>query len=97
MTKRLEGKVALVTAGSRGIGAAIARRLAADGAAVATTYAKEADAAASVLASIEGAGGRAIAEKAATAAPDEVRAAIAAESVEGSTSARTRARARRRV
>jgi len=43
MTKPLNGKVALVTGGARGIGAAIVKRLAADGATVAFTYSKSKD------------------------------------------------------
>ncbi|MFT4059013.1 MAG: 3-oxoacyl-ACP reductase family protein [Legionella sp.] len=58
---QLKNKVALVTGGSRGIGAAIAKRLAKDGAHVAITYAKNFEAAQSVVSSIESAGGKAMA------------------------------------
>lgn len=54
----LAGKVALVTGGARGIGAAIVRRLARDGAQVAFTYARSADAASALAADIQAAGGR---------------------------------------
>jgi 3-oxoacyl-[acyl-carrier protein] reductase len=72
----LANKVALVTGGSRGIGAAIAKRLASDGATIAITYAKDAGAAASVVKAIELSGGRAIAIQADAANVEAVKAAV---------------------
>jgi 3-oxoacyl-[acyl-carrier protein] reductase len=76
MSRNLEGKIALITGGSRGIGAAIAKRLAADGASVAITYSKGADAAASVVKAIESAGGKAAAIQADAADAEAVRSAV---------------------
>jgi 3-oxoacyl-[acyl-carrier protein] reductase len=72
----LSNKVALVTGGSRGIGAAIAKRLASDGANVAITYSSGKDAAASVVNAIESAGGKAIAIQADATDASAVKAAV---------------------
>jgi len=78
MTKLLNSKVALVTGGSRGIGAAIAKRLAADGATVAITYASSKDAANGVVDQIRKSGGQAEAFRADAANSADVRKAVAA-------------------
>jgi 3-oxoacyl-[acyl-carrier protein] reductase len=73
---KLAKKVALVTGGSRGIGAAIAKRLAADGASVAITYAKDAASASAVVKAIEAAGGKAIAIQADAADTEAIKVAV---------------------
>jgi NAD(P)-dependent dehydrogenase (short-subunit alcohol dehydrogenase family) len=72
----LDGKVALVTGGSRGIGAAIARRLARDGSDVAVTYVSAPDKAHEVVAEIDRLGRRGLAIAADGARPGDVAAAV---------------------
>jgi 3-oxoacyl-[acyl-carrier protein] reductase len=72
----LAGRVALVTGGSRGIGAAVARRLAHDGAAVALTYATNADKAEAVAEKIRAEGGHALVLRADHADPADPVAAV---------------------
>lgn len=71
-----ERKAALVFGGSRGIGAAIASRLALKGFAVALTYVSRADKAAEVVADIETAGGQALAIEADSADPAAIQRAV---------------------
>ncbi|KXF55545.1 oxidoreductase [Rhodococcus sp. SC4] len=74
--KKLAGQVALVTGGSRGIGAGIATRLAADGASVALTYSKSKDSADQVVKNIQAQGGRAYAIRADSSIAEDVVASV---------------------
>ena len=72
MAERFGGKVALVTGGSRGIGAGIVRRLAVDGAGVAFTYATSGAKAQELVREVEASGGNAIAFKADSGSAEEL-------------------------
>ncbi|AME28500.1 MULTISPECIES: SDR family NAD(P)-dependent oxidoreductase [Burkholderiaceae] len=73
---KLSGKVALVTGSSKGIGAGIALRLAADGAAVVVNYSRSSEDAQIVVDKIVDAGGKAVAVKANIATPAEIQPLI---------------------
>jgi 3-oxoacyl-[acyl-carrier protein] reductase len=77
MAKKLEGQVAVVTGASKGIGAEIARQLAAEGAAVVVNYASSKAGADKVVSEITAKGGKAIAVKANVAEPAEITALFA--------------------
>src|SRR5947209_11831071 len=73
MSKKLEGKVAVVTGASKGIGASIALHLAAEGAAVVVNYSSSKEGADRVVGEINGNGGKAIAVQANLAREADVR------------------------
>src|SRR4051812_34900799 len=72
MSQKLAGKVAVVTGASKGIGAGIAKHLAAEGAAVVVNYAPSKEGAEKVVAEITAAGGKAVAVKANVAKTEEI-------------------------
>src|SRR5881275_3739818 len=73
MSKKLEGKVAIVTGASKGIGASIALHLAAEGASVVVNYSSSKEGADRIVGEINGNGGRAIAVQANLAKEGDVR------------------------
>src|SRR3954470_7804580 len=73
MSNRLSGKVAVVTGASKGIGAEIARYLAAEGASVVVNYASSKAGADKVVAEITGKGGKAVAVQADVSKPEDIR------------------------
>ena len=76
MKKRFAGKVALVTGGSRGIGAGIVRRLASEGAAVAFTYAASEAKAQELIREVEASGGKTVGFKADSASAEDLQEAV---------------------
>jgi 3-oxoacyl-[acyl-carrier protein] reductase len=77
MSNNLSGKAALITGGSRGIGAAIVRRFAQDGASVAFTYASSEEKAHALADGIQTDGGATMAIKADSSDPEAIKAAVA--------------------